>query len=104
MYAFQPNYSEQGRSEFRVDGLPGSLSPSFPSSRNDQAADNPNGSSSTNAGMKRLSLQLSASLHREAKLAALEDDETLNSMVVGLLRNYLRERRSAAEARQQRRL
>ena len=50
-------------------------------------------SASTSQGMKRLSLQLSASLHREAKLAALEDEETLNSMVIGLLKQYLAHRR-----------
>jgi len=50
-------------------------------------------STSPSQGMKRLSLQLSASLHREAKLAALEDEETLNSMVIGLLKQYLAHRR-----------
>ena len=55
-----------------------------------------------NQQMKRLSLQLSASLHREAKLAALEDEETLNSMVIGLLKQYLAQRRKMIQSTQQR--
>jgi predicted HicB family RNase H-like nuclease len=55
-----------------------------------------------NQQMKRLSLQLSASLHREAKLAALEDEETLNSMVIGLLKQYLAQRRKMIESATQR--
>ena len=55
-----------------------------------------------NQQMKRLSLQLSASLHREAKLAALEDEETLNSMVIGLLKQYLAQRRKMIQSDTQR--
>jgi len=55
-----------------------------------------------NQQMKRLSLQLSASLHREAKLAALEDEETLNSMVIGLLKQYLAQRRKMIQSATQR--
>ena len=57
---------------------------------------------SANQQMKRLSLQLSASLHREAKLAALEDEETLNSMVIGLLKQYLEQRRKMIQSATQR--
>jgi len=41
-------------------------------------------------------------LHREAKLAALEDEETLNSMVIGLLKQYLAQRRKMIQSTQQR--
>ena len=54
------------------------------------------------AGVKRLSLQVSSQLHREAKLAAIEDEETLNSMVVTLLRRHLNERRATIDASQRR--
>jgi hypothetical protein len=56
----------------------------------------------SNAGVKRLSLQVSSQLHREAKLAAIEDEETLNSMVVTLLRRHLNERRATINASQRR--
>ncbi len=52
--------------------------------------------------VKRLSLQVSQQLHREAKLAAIEDEETINSMVVSLLRRHLKERKEAIEASQRR--
>jgi hypothetical protein len=45
-------------------------------------------------------LQVSSQLHREAKLAAIEDEETLNSMVVTLLRRHLNERRATIDASQ----
>ena len=54
------------------------------------------------AGVKRLSLQVSSQLHREAKLAAIEDEETLNSMVVTLLRRHLNERLATIDASQRR--
>ena len=41
---------------------------------------------------KRLSLQLSSDLHRRLKLIALEDEETMNSLVVGVLRRFVAER------------
>jgi predicted HicB family RNase H-like nuclease len=41
---------------------------------------------------KRVSLQISSNLHRAAKLAALDEEETLNSLMVRLLRRYLTER------------
>lgn len=41
---------------------------------------------------RRVSLQLSASLHRSAKRAALEEDETLNSLMVRLLREFIDQR------------
>lgn len=56
----------------------------------------------SNAGVKRLSLQVSSQLHKEAKLAAIEDEETLNSMVVTLLRRHLNERRAAINGSQRR--
>ena len=59
-------------------------------------------SASTSRCVKRLSLQVSQQLHREAKLAAIEDEETINSMVVSLLRRHLKERREAIEASQRR--
>ncbi len=59
-------------------------------------------SSGLNNSVKRLSLQMSASLHRAAKLAALEEEETLNSLMVGLLRRYLQKRNGQDQAFQQR--
>jgi hypothetical protein len=41
---------------------------------------------------RRVSLQLSASLHRSVKRVALEEDETLNSLMVRLLREYINQR------------
>lgn len=41
---------------------------------------------------KRLSLQLSSDLHRRLKLIALEDEETMNSLVIGVLRRFVAER------------
>lgn len=41
---------------------------------------------------KRVSLQISSRLHREARLAAHEDEETLSSLIVTALRIYLRQR------------
>ncbi len=41
---------------------------------------------------RRVSLHLSASLHRSAKRAALEEDETLNSLMVRLLREFIDQR------------
>ena len=44
---------------------------------------------------RRLSLQVSNDLHRQLKIIALEDEETMNSLIVGVLRNYLQERQDA---------
>ena len=41
---------------------------------------------------KRISLTLSASLHRELKLVALDEEETLNSLIIAMIRSTLRER------------
>lgn len=41
---------------------------------------------------KRLSLQVSGDLHRQLKMLALDEEETMNSLIVGILRNYLRNR------------
>lgn len=41
---------------------------------------------------RRVSLQLSSSLHRSAKRAALEEDETLNSLMIRLLREFIDQR------------
>jgi hypothetical protein len=41
---------------------------------------------------KRLSLQMSSDLHRHLKLIALEDEETMNSLVIGVLRRFVAER------------
>jgi hypothetical protein len=43
-------------------------------------------------GGKRLSLQVSSELHRQLKILAMEDEETMNSLIVGVLRRYIRER------------
>ena len=44
---------------------------------------------------RRLSLQVSNDLHRQLKIIALEDEETMNSLIVGVLRNYLKDRHEA---------
>lgn len=48
------------------------------------------------AVQKRVSLQMSAKLHRAAKLAALDEDETLNSLMIRLLRHYLSQKQNAS--------
>lgn len=66
-----------------------SLSPHSPeSSQNQKTAKE----TSSVATQKRVSLQISSNLHRAAKLAALDEEETLNSLMVRLLRRYLTER------------
>jgi hypothetical protein len=50
------------------------------------------GSSRPGSRGKRLSLQLSSDLHRRLKLIALEDEETMNSLVIGVLRRFVAER------------
>ena len=52
----------------------------------------PQDSSHSGRRGKRLSLQMSSDLHRHIKLIALEDEETMNSLVVSVLRNYVAER------------
>ncbi|MDI9407406.1 MAG: hypothetical protein QM522_11935 [Chitinophagaceae bacterium] len=93
MFSLNHTFTERAHGDFRVDGASGQPEPVRPTAT----------TPADSAPMKRLSLQLSATLHREAKLAALEDDETLNSMVVGLLRNYLRDRRTSLQPRSQQR-
>ena len=44
---------------------------------------------------RRLSLQVSNDLHRKLKIIALEDEETMNSLIVGVLRSYLSDRDEA---------
>ena len=44
---------------------------------------------------RRLSLQVSNDLHRQLKIIALEDEETMNSLIVGVLRSYLSDRDEA---------
>ena len=41
---------------------------------------------------KRLSLQVSSELHRDLKLLAMEEEETMNSLIVSVLRQYLKDR------------
>ncbi|AII50001.1 hypothetical protein KR52_12770 [Synechococcus sp. KORDI-52] len=53
--------------------------------------------------MRRLSLQVSADLHRQLKLIAMEDEETMNSMVVRILRQFLRQREAQLQAARPRR-
>jgi len=45
--------------------------------------------------VKRLSIEISDSLHREAKLAAMMDGHTLSSLVIDLLDAHLKARRAA---------
>ena len=45
--------------------------------------------------VKRLSIEISDSLHREAKLAAMMDGSTLSSLVIDLLAAHLKARRAA---------
>jgi predicted HicB family RNase H-like nuclease len=42
---------------------------------------------------KRLSLQVSSELHRDLKLLAMEEEETMNSLIVSVLRRHLKERK-----------
>jgi len=46
---------------------------------------------------KRLSLQVSGDLHRQLKVWAMEEDETMNSLIVKMLRRHLREREQMFE-------
>lgn len=48
---------------------------------------------------RRISLHISNSLHSRAKRAAIEDDETLNSLVVGLLHQFVDNRDKEREKR-----
>lgn len=48
---------------------------------------------------RRISLHISSSLHSRAKRAAIEDDETLNSLVVGLLHQFVDNRDKEREKR-----
>ena len=50
---------------------------------------------------RRISLHISSSLHSRAKRAAIEDDETLNSLVVGLLHQFVDNRDKEREKRNQ---
>lgn len=45
--------------------------------------------------MKRLSIEVSDSLHRQAKLAAIVQGQTLSSLVIELLNAYLEQRAGA---------
>jgi len=49
--------------------------------------------------MKRLSIEVSDVLHRQAKLAALVEDQTLSSLVIQLLTAYLEQQAGAAHLR-----
>ena len=48
-----------------------------------------NRSKDAQSSYRRISLHISNSLHSRAKRAAIEDDETLNSLVVGLLHQFV---------------
>lgn len=67
----------------------GAMSPQSPEPSQNQKAAQETRSVVT---QKRVSLQISSNLHRAAKLAALDEEETLNSLMVRLLRRYLTER------------
>ena len=54
--------------------------------------------SSRSRSIRRLSLQVSSDLHRRLKLLAMEDEETMNSMVVRILRQYLNQREADLQA------
>lgn len=71
------------------DAKEDSLSPQSPEPSQNQKAAQETRSVVT---QKRVSLQISSNLHRAAKLAALDEEETLNSLMVRLLRRYLTER------------
>ena len=47
---------------------------------------------SSSRSCKRLSLQVSSDLHRELKIFAMEEEETMNSLIVGILRRHLKDR------------
>ena len=49
--------------------------------------------------MKRLSIEVSDALHRQAKMAALAEGKTLSSFVIELLNAYLEQQASAAHPR-----
>jgi hypothetical protein len=49
--------------------------------------------------MKRLSIEVSDALHRQAKLAAVEEGQTLSSLVIELLNAYLGKQAGAAHPR-----
>ena len=71
------------------DAKEDSLSPQSPEPSQKQKAAQETRSVVT---QKRVSLQISSNLHRAAKLAALDEEETLNSLIIRLLRTYLTER------------
>ena len=48
---------------------------------------------------RRISLHISSSLHSRAKRAAIEDDETLNSLIIGLLHQFVDNRDKEREKR-----
>jgi hypothetical protein len=106
MYSFQADYqtSYQPPAPLQVEGeLPETTSTAVNGADNQPIPERPDHRPSSQQQMKRLSLQLSASLHREAKLAALEDEETLNSMVISLLKQYLAHRRKMIKSAMQKR-
>jgi hypothetical protein len=49
--------------------------------------------------MKRLSIEVSDALHRQAKLAALVEGKTLSSLVIDVLTDYLEQGAAAAHPR-----
>jgi len=49
--------------------------------------------------MKRLSIEVSDALHRQAKLAAIVEGQTLSSLVIELLNAYLEQQAGAAHPR-----
>ena len=79
------NVEQLGSSDVKQDNL----SPQSPEPSHNQKAAQETRAVAT---QKRVSLQISSNLHRAAKLAALDEEETLNSLMVRLLRRYLTER------------
>jgi hypothetical protein len=111
VYSFQADFQSNYRAPapLQIEGEEAKAADALADEASHQRASQPlrqlsqvSQSAAANQQMKRLSLQLSASLHREAKLAALEDEETLNSMVIGLLKQYLAQRRKMIESATQR--
>ncbi len=90
-FASQSNPSVSGRSSnpHRSDAVHANTAPRPPQQPIKES------SSNNLRQSRRLSLQVSNDLHRQLKIIALEDEETMNSLIVGVLRSYLQERDDA---------
>lgn len=70
--------------------------------KQDNGGDDSSACTSSRA-IRRLSLQVSADLHRQLKLLAMDEEETMNSMVVRILRKFLKNRDIALQEQNSRR-